>query len=327
VTNYSDEQLLAALDALSIPIPSGLPEDGRLRHNALLLELNTQVHTAVVMRWQQLYDADLPDEVMAPLKDAPGDSLEPTQQAAVANLGILIDQLDALARSGAGGSVFIETGDSGYVDAFSQAALDCALLAESLIVELGPEWPDKDLDRIGVIETLQARLNESLGAVAAAYQREPNRRRRRAEADPARRPMLSFAWTQEPFLLLPDALEAPPAQIRQLLADETERIVAWARANPAVFDGIVTVVKVRGQFLAIIDTGEDWKCSPAFSERSRGVAAGLSAVESLTHEKWNRVTAMWTDAGGEQNLLKLLHPTAVKPGAYQSPTAPEDQPG
>ncbi|MEU5874155.1 hypothetical protein AB0A73_21695 [Glycomyces sp. NPDC047369] len=82
------------------------------------------------------------------------------------------------------------------------------------------------------------------------------------------------------------------------------------------------MVKVRGRFLAIAEeAGARWY-SPVYTSRSQGLAAGISAAEALTHARWNRIDPMWTESGGETDLLNVIPTAAVAPGAYQPPAAP-----
>lgn len=319
MTVFTDDQLRAALAALGIPVPDDLPriDDDQSRHSALLLLLDSEVHHAVCERGQCLYDADASDEVTAPFFAATDtDQPKAIEQAALENLGLLVDQTYMLARRGGHGGVLTDT--DGYFDAYAEAALHSALLAQTLIESLGPTWPDKDLERRALIEDHQARLTDAVATVLTEYERESERRTARQEADPVRGPVWGLPWTQLPVLLFPDAADASAEAIRRRITDETERVLAWARTDPAA-DVIVTVVKVRDQFLAVIDSGDDWRCSPAFTERGRGIAAGLSAVETLTRDRWDRATPMWTESGGETDLLNVLPAEAIAPGAYQEP--------
>lgn len=320
MTGFSDDQLLAALAALGISVPEDLPriDDVQSRHSALLLLLDSEVHYAVFEHGQRLYDADEPDEVTAPFFAAAGtDQSDATRRAALANLGLLIDQTYMLARRGSSGGVLSDT--DGYYDAYAEAALYGALLAQTLIELSGPKWPDKDLEQRALIEDHHQRLGDAVDTVLAEYGSEAERREARKGADPVRGPMWILPWTQLPVLLFPEAADEPAEAIRRRITDETERVLAWARTDPAAADVTVTVVKVRSQFLAVIDSGPDWSCSPAFEARGRGIAAGISAVETVTRDRWDRATPMWTASAGETDLLKVLPAEAAIPGAYKGP--------
>lgn len=314
MTDYTERQLLDALAALGIALPDDLPgsEDPQLRYNALLLTLLSEVDLAATLRHQSLYDADVSDVLLAPFEDANRDRLEPVRQSAMANLETLVDQTHALARMGGPGSALSDT--PGLYDAYAEAALHCTQLARELLRELGPKWPEKTLDA-NAITHHRDRMNAAVDRVLDENEQEAQRRHRRATADPARRPMLTLAWTQQPIYLLPEAAEDDPAAIRGRLDEETERILTWACVGA---EAKVSVIKVRGQFLAVIDAGPTWQCSPAYAERGRGIAAGISAVETITYQSWNRKDPMWTVSGGETDLLRFLPSAAVVPGAYRT---------
>jgi hypothetical protein len=320
MSEFTDDQIRAALAALGIAIPDDLPglDDDQLRSNALLLLLNSEVSNAVYVRANELFNADAPEAVLGPFQDAANAGSPGTvQRAALRNLGILVDQTYALATWGAGGPALSDP--QGYYDAYAQTALHCALLAQTLIDKLGPAWPDKELTDPALISHHLGEVHKAVTTVLADYDREIDRRKRRAQ-DPNRRGGTRWypSWTQQPVLVLPEAVGAEPAQIRQLITDETERVLGWAKADPAIVDLTVTVVKIRGQFMAVVDGSGTWQCC-FFAEKGRGLAAGKAAIDNATDQHWDGHTAMWVAAGGEADLLHLLPAKAIAPDAYPEP--------
>jgi hypothetical protein len=319
MSEFTDDQIRTALNALGVAVPDDLPgmDDDQLRSNALLLQLNTEVSNAVYMRANELFNADAAEDVIGPFETgASANSVGTVQRAALANLGILVDQTYKLATWGACGPALSDT--SGYYDAYAEGALHCALLAQTLIDKLGPAWPDKELTDPDLISHHLGEVQKAVTTVLAEYDHELDRRKLRAQ-DPKRRGGTRWypSWTQQP-VLLPEALDAEPARIRQLITDETERVLAWAKADPAIVDLTVTVVKIRGQFMAVIDGSGTWQCC-YFAEKGRGLAAGKAAIDTATDQHWDGHSPMWVEAGGEADLLHLLPAKAIAPDAYPEP--------